>query len=110
MILTSYPEELPWEGCSRDCSERKIVKRDLGIMMEVVRSTSLWTRWFLFYSLQDMSTDEVERHTHEEENVSFIGSCSLRSVYCLSGLLTGCVLGCMVTTMTNSNSGSDLFL
>ena len=36
MTLTSYSDDLFWEGCSRDCSERKIVKRDLGIMMEAV--------------------------------------------------------------------------
>ena len=51
MILTSYSEELSREGCSRDCSERKMVKRDLGIMMEVVWSITLWTRSLLFCSL-----------------------------------------------------------
>ena len=79
MTLTSYSEEIPWEGCSKDCSERKIVKRDLGIMIEVVWSISLWIRSLLFCSL-GLSTDGVEKHTQEEEDMSFIDSCSLRLV------------------------------
>ena len=52
MTSTSYAEDISWEGCSRDCSERKIVKRDLGIMTEAVWSISLWIRSFLFFRIE----------------------------------------------------------